>query len=118
MKTGHIPVLLEIVERGSNAPDENMLQPQSATGAQDEASNEDPTVPRAVHKSHAQQSDLETTNERPVIPEEMIEQMLDDPVERKEILEQAMAIIMPQLEEMARKTIEQLVNKNNHSDKS
>lgn len=119
MNTGHIPVLLDIVERGSNAPGENQVQPQSSLpGAQHEEGNEDPTIPRAVQNSSAQQPDLETTDERAVIPEDMIEQMLDNPVDRKEMIDRAMAILMPQLEAMARKTIEQLLDKNSRTDKS
>ena len=119
MKTGQIPVLLDIVERGRKAPEENRLQPQSPPDhAEDDTVNEDPTIPNAVSRTAAAHNDRATTDEQPVLPETMIEQILDEPDERQQLVEQAMAIIMPKLEIYARKAVEQLVDINDRSGKT
>ena len=109
MESGKIPVLLDIVERGKHAPEENMLGPQQA-----DAGSEEPTVMPESVTTNPPPSDLDITAERPVIPEEL----LDTYADREQLVDQVMLELMPQLEALARETIERVLAESESADSS
>jgi len=146
--TGNIPVLFDIVERGKYAPDENAIKPPPTGNAvfnldDIEAGSECPTVLPNPPKSDADVTefsldDLEDdiTEERPVIPPEMLETdstefnldptdavtgevptipqaMLEITKTQNEMVDQVMQKLMPHLEELALETVRRIVKENN-----
>lgn len=109
MESGKIPVLLDIVERGKHAPEENMLGPQPAS-----AGSEEPTVMPESVNTNPVPSDLDITAERPVIPEELLKSYAD----REHLVDQVMLELMPQLEALARDTVERILAESQPDDGS
>jgi hypothetical protein len=110
MESGKIPVLLDIVERGRHAPEETMLGPQ-----QEDAGSEEPTVmPESVTTNPPPPSDLDITAERPVISQELLNTYAD----REQLVDQVMLELMPQLEALARETIERVLAESEPTDGS
>jgi hypothetical protein len=109
MESGKIPVLSDIVERGKHAPEKNMQGQQQAN-----AGSEEPTIMPESVTTNPLPSDLDITAERPVIPEEL----LNSYARREQLVDQVMLELMPQLEAVARDTIERILAESERTDDS